>query len=880
VLEPEEAAEATQWKAQAVCPVSGRSIADSPDAVPVEVGGEIRYLCGANHVKPLNDELIAAEGGGPTGGDGGGDPEPSTWTEGRKKLIIIRVDFPDLGLTFTDASATSMVNNLNNFYTEMSFGRTGFELVGSGSDITPIFRMSNPASYYGTNDYYNQLRSEARAAATAAGYNLGNYNLDVICLGPVPGFGWAGLAYVGAAGAWLRNSFGTGVGGHELGHNYGLNHANYWDTGGKSINGPGTTVEYGDSFDTMGSASAGANHFSSRYKTYLNWLVTNETLHVQTSGTYRISALDNTNSTGVRGLKVLDTGSSNYWVEFRQKFTGNRWMMSGAGLRIAQTGNQKSQLLDTTPGSTDGKNDSALVIGRTFANAQRGVYITPVGKGGTSPESLDVVINLGSFPGNVAPAVVVDAPSSNAAPGVVLSFTAAASDANGDPLAYYWDFGDGFFGSNSPAVTKSWTTTGEYAVHCVVTDMKGGQASDTVIVRIGSPTTYRISGQVTESGNPIEGARVYVSTTRMVYTDSDGTYTLVGLPAGTYTVAASLYPHTLVATSFTNPVVVGPDFAGADFISTTITAPAITTQPQSQSANPGSNVTFSVVATGTQPLRYQWRFNGVSIAGETNAMLTKFNVQATNAGNYSVVASNLAGTVTSGNALLTVNTPPSITTQPQSQSVIAGANVTFSVTASGGSPLYYQWRLNGTNIAGATSSSLTRTNVQLAHVGTYSVVVSNSLGAVTSSSATLSVNYLLSVSATLGGTVTKSPDLPSYAAGSTVTVTAATLSIYEFTGWTGDASGMTNPLAVVMTANKSITAQFASPVPDLVIDNPEASFVGTWATATSANNKYGTNYRTASSSANSPSATATFIPDIGTGGRYDVYVWYPTITKP
>src|SRR4029434_763896 len=116
----------------------------------------------------------------------------------------------------------------------------------------------------------------------------------------VPGWGWAGLGYVGASGAWLRNAFSTGVAGHEVGHNFGLNHANYWDTSGASVIGNGNSIEYGDSFDTMGSASAGANHFNAGYKRYLNWLQTGGTLSVSNSGTYRIYAHDDTNSTGDR----------------------------------------------------------------------------------------------------------------------------------------------------------------------------------------------------------------------------------------------------------------------------------------------------------------------------------------------------------------------------------------------------------------------------------------------------------------------------------------------------------------------------------------------------------------------------------------------------
>src|SRR5690606_27748273 len=136
-------------------------------------------------------------------------------------------------------------------------------------------------------------------------------------------------------------------------------------------------------------------------------------------------------------------------------------------------------------------------------------------------------------------------------------------------------------------------------------------------------------------------------------------------------------------------------------------APSITTQPVSQNVNAGANATFTVSASGTGPLSYQWRFNGANISGATATSYTRSNVQSGDAGNYSVVVSNAAGSATSANAALTVNVPPSITTQPVSQTVNAGANVTFTVSASGTAPLSYQWRFNGANISGATASSLT-----------------------------------------------------------------------------------------------------------------------------------------------------------------------------
>ena len=125
-----------------------------------------------------------------------------------------------------------------------------------------------------------------------------------------------------------------------------------------------------------------------------------------------------------------------------------------------------------------------------------------------------------------------------------------------------------------------------------------------------------------------------------------------------------------VGASFTTPPltvttnywvrVTGPDSVAMSATSTvqvvsSPVAPAILTQPQPQTANAGTNVTFSIAASGTVPLSYQWRKGGTAIAGATNATLTLANVAATDAGNYSVVVSNTAGSVTSAAATLTVN---------------------------------------------------------------------------------------------------------------------------------------------------------------------------------------------------------------------------------
>jgi hypothetical protein len=187
--------------------------------------------------------------------------------------------------------------------------------------------------------------------------------------------------------------------------------------------------------------------------------------------------------------------------------------------------------------------------------------------------------------------------------------------------------------------------------------------------------------------------------------------------------------------------------------------PAITTQPSGQTVTAGANVTLSVVATGSPTLTYQWKRNGTNVSGGTSSTLSLNNIQPSTGGTYSVVVTNSAGSVTSNNAVVVVNVPPSITTQPSGQTVTAGANVTLSVVATGSPAPTYQWKRNGTNVSGGTSSTLSLNNIQPSTGGTYSVVVTNSAGSVTSNNAVVVVNVLTyqAEDATLsGGSVAES----------------------------------------------------------------------------------------------------------------------------
>jgi hypothetical protein len=615
ILDADEAARMATPAKDALCAVSNEPVTTFAEEVPVDAGGHTAWLCSAAHTENYNERLILASVDKGNGTDADGVfRQKSAYTEGLKRLLILRVDFSDLaGAPLSDAAGTNMLNGIAAFYLEQSFGKTTFRPLGAGSAMTATLRMPKTAAVYGASDP-SILRTDARNAARTAGVTLAQFDFDLICVGAVPGFNWAGLGYVGAPGSWIRASFDAagGVSSHELGHNFGLNHANAWDTGGQSILGPGSNVEYGDSFDTMGNATAGRRHFNTRYKNYLNWLPTTQVKIVTTSGNYRLFAHDATNAATTRAVRIARNAQTNYWLEFRQKFTDRPALMDGVGLRWARTGNQQSLLLDVTPGSADGKNDSALLIGRTFSDRVAGIHITPLAKGGTIPESLDLQVNLGKFTNNQLPSVTLTASATSAFAGAPITFTANATDPDGDTLAYSWDFGDNsIIPANTNVVRRAWSAAREYWVRCTVSDMKGGEGSAAVLVRIGNPTTYRVAGRVLQGGKPVAGIRVEVSNTQQTYTVSDGTYTLTGLARGTYSVKAIAEGYLFTPSGFSNPLSITGHADGINL----------------EASAPGDLAQVSLV-----PLGAQWRYYDSGNLAGTSWRTTAFNDSAWNNG--------------------------------------------------------------------------------------------------------------------------------------------------------------------------------------------------------------------------------------------------------
>jgi poly(3-hydroxybutyrate) depolymerase len=182
----------------------------------------------------------------------------------------------------------------------------------------------------------------------------------------------------------------------------------------------------------------------------------------------------------------------------------------------------------------------------------------------------------------------------------------------------------------------------------------------------------------------------------------------------------------------------------SQFLTSAQPAPKVVSQPVDNIQAGGQPASFRVAATGAAPLRYQWQKNGVDIPGATaNWFTTAATTLADNGATFRAVVRNGSGRVAGAPATLKVIAPPAgpaIATQPANQAVTAGQPASFTVRAAGATPLRYQWRKNGVDITGATAASLSIPAAISPDSGaSFTVVVADGAGSVTSTRATLTV---------------------------------------------------------------------------------------------------------------------------------------------
>ncbi len=391
----------------------GQTIKGSDAAA--KVGGETKYFADrtamdeyfADEVKWESQigpkrESAATKGKEKTAVSGRAETEApeataSSWTEGPKTVLMIRAEFSDKpgdpvsydNQTLTVTSAQNLfTNEVNPFYLANSYGKTSITATVTSS----LILMPHPLSYYTQGNNSDELIPDARAAALQKGYNTNNYDFDIVAFSYTSAFDWVGLSSIGAKGSKLNGGFSLEDVAHELGHNYGLLHANLWRTTDGTTTGQGYDIEYGDCYDMMANHFTcnitQNSHFNATYKHLLNWLTDAADVETVTPDktNYTIYAQDATSGSGIRALKINKDGTKNYWVEFRQGMNGAliRWDLGSQSFK-------QTELLDMNP-TTSTINDAALAVGQSFFDGTKGIRITVLSKGNTTPESLNLKV--------------------------------------------------------------------------------------------------------------------------------------------------------------------------------------------------------------------------------------------------------------------------------------------------------------------------------------------------------------------------------------------------------------------------------------------------------------------------------------------------------
>ncbi len=410
--------------AEPICSVSGKPVLAGGNPAGVELAGRLNLFDDPAHAEDFAKAAPAREhihGVAAAGGDApAGDSPPIAYSYnsiGTKRYLFMRVKFTDGSYTIGTNAAVTLLNNLSNFFATMSYGKLLVAPISgnpsSGSAVTPELQLNHDAAYY-DNAGLSKLYPDALAAAAAAGYTTANYQFACVFTSSKPAAGYAGVAYVGARGAHMANGyFSESVTSHELGHNKGLSHAHYWDTGNASTIGDGTSDEYGSPYDVMGHGGYSSAHYSAGHKRVLGW-ITDAMAPLAPAGktTYRLYVHDNQGVNNlVTALRASRSGKD-YYVEYRQRFTGDN-ARNGVLLHWNDDGGNNATVLDARPGEAG----DALFIGRTFSDTSANVHITPIARGNVTPDWMDVVINTGSTSGNKAPVALVIADRTQATTG-------------------------------------------------------------------------------------------------------------------------------------------------------------------------------------------------------------------------------------------------------------------------------------------------------------------------------------------------------------------------------------------------------------------------------------------------------------------------------
>jgi hypothetical protein len=595
-------------KVESLCPVSGISTPEPAPEEPVtdetptvEIAERIIRLCNGTHVRVLEEEyqaMLMASGNAGAGFFKDNHPGTSSEAIGNFRCLYIRITYPDqLKAPNTEDSANSDMRNVSRFFLENSFGR-----MTTTTTVTPVITLPHSQAWYIAKDSevdgLGLVHSHARAEARKLGYDSNQVNCTIVRVNGGPRL--SGISWGGGDSVWVSWD-GMDVINHEAGHSLGRNHANFWTTSDGSAIGVGSNQEYGNGFDVMGGGGGFAAHYNTKSKRDLGWL-SDAYIHRPSdapgaSGVYRIFAYDQPQLEEGRryAFRVGKDAQRRFYLEYHPSY--NTSLANSLLMIIDGLGSNCGHLIDTTPGSPDGKNDGGIQVGRTFSDFESDIHFTVLSKNATVPPSMDFAYQRGPFPGNTAPVFdSLTASATTISAGGSITFTANATDAEGDTLAYHWEFNDGVYGTNTPTFTRTFSSVDQQTIHCTVSDMKGGSARRHLVVNIGNHGRGVVTGRITNSGVPVQGVRVTSGTGKYAFTDSNGDYAVSDLTVTNHTFSAVLTGYTFTQ-SFTSPVAVvaNTTASGKDWEAASVAELSIVATDAAEGGAPGS---FVITRTG------------------------------------------------------------------------------------------------------------------------------------------------------------------------------------------------------------------------------------------------------------------------------------------
>lgn len=732
----------------------------------------------ADGVAAMEAVLVAAEAGAgwevPAPGVPATAAEASSGrTVGLQKVLVIRVDFSDFPGTAATVSEiqSTMDGNVRTFLENASYGQTTITTTVSGT----LYRLPQTGSAYALADNDAQLHTDARNLA-AADFTLSDYQ-RIVVLFPHIGTSrvtgslitFAGQANRGGPNVWLNGTVSWPTVAHELGHTYGLTHANLWRVSDANpLSAAGTTLEYGDPFDMMGSTTATGitrdqrHHFSPRFKNRLGWLPDSAVATATTSGTYRIYRFDHVDALDFKqplALRLYRDGVRTYWIGYRQNFPTGTIQAQGAYVMWTLNDYQQSQLLDlTTPGTN--ANDAVLAMGETFTDPVYGITIKPVASGGADPALyLDVEVVMPAAPPGVVTAwgrdgtafysvntgaLVSPAPET----AVPQDLTAVRQVAAGDThvLALKTDGSVVAWGNSTDGQATVPTDLGAGVVGIAAGGNVSGVVKADGTVRLWGNAAL---GQTTVPASAVGVRQLAIGRNHVVALKGDGTLVAWGTNTqGQATVPAGLTDVVAVAAGAEFSVALKRDGTvttwGSAFVRPVPAGLTGVVAVSACGALSGGQFVNALKSDGTV---VGW---GVNNAGQTNVPAGLKDVVAMAAGAFHSLAVKSDGSVVTwganptGQAIVPEPMPRSfavaasaracfaisgpqlyLTGQPQAQVAALGGGVRLYVQALGAGALSYQWRKNGVAIPGATAATLTLNGLTAADATGYDVVVAD-----------------------------------------------------------------------------------------------------------------------------------------------------------